>query len=77
MFPYQLFTVTFSVTDPIPGWLDNLNGPMGISLGMLTGVLHVLYATGSLIGDYIPCDYSINALICSTWYRGLQGGMEW
>lgn len=66
-----------SVSEPKPGWIDNLNGPVGISLGVLTGILHVLYLDTVSPVDYLPCDYAINGILVAAWYKGTSNSKEW
>lgn len=54
--------------EPIPGWVDNLNGATGLIVGAGKGLLRSLYCDGSLKADIIPVDIPINLLIVSAWY---------
>ncbi|XP_020283244.1 fatty acyl-CoA reductase 1-like isoform X1 [Pseudomyrmex gracilis] len=61
-----------SVNDPVPGWSDNFNGPIGMLIGGGTGLLRVIYADSSITCDYIPVDLVIKAMIIVAWKRGIQ-----
>jgi alcohol-forming fatty acyl-CoA reductase len=49
---------------------------MGISAGVSTGLIHVLFGDSKKIGDYMPCDFAINGIIVATWYRGSINSKE-
>lgn len=49
--------------EPIPGWVDNLNGPIGLLVGGGKGVIRSMYCKGENEGHFIPVDYAINASI--------------
>ncbi|XP_063634757.1 putative fatty acyl-CoA reductase CG5065 [Cydia splendana] len=52
-----------SLKDPIPGWVDSLNGPVGVMLGAGKGVIRTMLCDGSLNAQVIPVDIAINGLI--------------
>ncbi|XP_032668844.1 fatty acyl-CoA reductase 1-like isoform X1 [Odontomachus brunneus] len=58
--------------DPIKGWIDNFNGPIGSWLGGAMGILHVFYCNPNTRGDYIPVDWAIKSLIITAWKRGIK-----
>jgi len=49
--------------DPIPGWVDNLNGPIGLLIGAGKGVIRSMHCVGDYHAEVIPVDLAINALI--------------
>lgn len=49
------------------GWIDNLNGPVGIAMGVSLGIIRVMYADKQAITDVVPVDYCTNALLASAW----------
>lgn len=49
--------------DPIPGWLDNLNGPFGIWVGALKGVLRFSYGDPDVALSFSPVDWAIRGMI--------------
>lgn len=57
-----IFIVSPAISEPSPGWVGNNNGPILIFLGAAVGVIHTSYHRGDPI-DFIPVDYSINAMI--------------
>lgn len=59
-------TVIATYREPVRGWIDNVYGPTGITVGIGTGVLHTYYVNPENITDMIPVDIVVNALICAT-----------
>nr|XP_022918413.1 fatty acyl-CoA reductase wat-like [Onthophagus taurus] len=57
---------------PTPGWVDNLNGPMGILTAAGKGVLRVLYANVDTYPQLIPVDVAINGTLAIGWLRAKQ-----
>ncbi|XP_048001803.1 putative fatty acyl-CoA reductase CG5065 [Leguminivora glycinivorella] len=49
--------------DPIPGWVDNINGPVGLLLGAGKGVIRTMLCDGRIYAQVIPVDGAINAMI--------------
>lgn len=47
----------------MPGWVDNLNGPIGLMLGAGKGVIRTMLCDGSLIAQVCPVDIAINGII--------------
>lgn len=62
--------VTAAWREPIPGWVDNLNGPTGLVLGVGAGVMRTMLCEGSAVADLIPVDVVINLMITAAWYTG-------
>ena len=55
--------VTPSIREPIPGWVDSLNGPMGIMIAAGKGVLRSMLVDQNVTAEVIPVDTAINAII--------------
>jgi len=55
--------VVASWKEPIPGWVDNLNGPTGIIVACGVGLLQTILAKRNLKADLMPVDIAIN-LMC-------------
>lgn len=49
--------------EPIPGWVDNINGPTGILIGAGKGVIRTMHLDTNLSADIVPVDMVINTLI--------------
>lgn len=58
--------------EPLPGWVDNLNGPVGLMLGAGKGVIRTMLCDGSLIAQVIPVDTAINAVIAIGMIEGVK-----
>ncbi|XP_044727611.1 putative fatty acyl-CoA reductase CG5065 [Chrysoperla carnea] len=64
--------VVGSDKEPIPGWVDSFNGPMGLVAGVQVGILHTVYIDGDKKLDWVPVDVAINGMIVSAWYKALE-----
>ncbi|KAJ8916667.1 hypothetical protein NQ315_000312, partial [Exocentrus adspersus] len=64
--------VISSMLEPMPGWLDNFNGPVGILVASGKGILRSVYANPDVISDYVPCDILAKGTILATWKKGLE-----
>ncbi|XP_053622047.1 putative fatty acyl-CoA reductase CG5065 [Plodia interpunctella] len=62
--------VVSSVKEPMPGWIENFNGPAGILVACGKGIMRSLYTEPDLIADYMPVDISIKSFIVAAWMRG-------
>lgn len=58
--------------EPVAGWVDNFNGPVGLMVGGGKGVLRVVYGDSKLKADFIPVDVAIKAMIVASWKRGIN-----
>ncbi|KAA0203854.1 hypothetical protein HAZT_HAZT006743, partial [Hyalella azteca] len=58
--------------EPIPGWVDNLNGPTGLIVGVGKGMLRSIHCHGELVADLIPVDIPINLLIVTACYTAMR-----
>uniref|UniRef100_A0A1L8D6G7 Fatty acyl-CoA reductase n=1 Tax=Plutella xylostella TaxID=51655 RepID=A0A1L8D6G7_PLUXY len=55
--------VTASFKEPIPGWVDNLNGPTGLLVGAGKGVIRTMHCNADYKADVIPVDLVVNGCI--------------
>lgn len=55
--------VTPSYEEPMPGWVDSLNGPIGIMVGGGKGVIRSMICDENATAQVIPVDLAINGLI--------------
>ncbi|KAG7295462.1 hypothetical protein JYU34_021651 [Plutella xylostella] len=53
--------------EPLPGWTDNINGPIGLMIGAGKGVIRTMYGDDTGHADFIPADCVVNALMLATW----------
>ncbi|EFN83378.1 Fatty acyl-CoA reductase 1 [Harpegnathos saltator] len=58
--------VTPAVEEPVPGWVDNLNGPTGILVAAGKGVLRSMLCDTRYRAEVIPVDFAINFMILMT-----------
>ncbi|XP_018377255.1 PREDICTED: fatty acyl-CoA reductase 1-like [Trachymyrmex cornetzi] len=63
--------VSPSIDEPIPGWIDNLYGPMGIFVGGAKGILRVGYLNKTTGQDFVPVDIVTKAVLVVIWKLGL------
>ncbi|XP_014610676.1 PREDICTED: putative fatty acyl-CoA reductase CG5065 [Polistes canadensis] len=52
-----------AVKEPLPGWVDNLNGPIGMMIASGKGVLRTMHCDPDYCAEVMPVDFAINALI--------------
>lgn len=64
--------VTAAEQQPLPGWIDNLNGPTGFVSGVGKGFLRTFKINSALVGDIIPVDYPINLMIAVAWHTAVH-----
>lgn len=60
-------TVTPTVEEPFPGWVDNFNGPVAVIVAICTGIHRILKTTLDSYLDYQPVDVVVKSIILSTW----------
>jgi alcohol-forming fatty acyl-CoA reductase len=53
--------------EPLEGWVDSLNGPIGVMVGGGKGVIRSMLCDGTLNAEVIPVDIAINGLIAIAW----------
>ena len=64
--------VTSAWNEPLPGWIDNLNGPTGIFVGTYKGILRHIVAKTEACADVIPVDAVINLMIALVWFTSIK-----
>lgn len=64
--------ITASLRDPMPGWIDNYNGPSGYLVVAGKGILRTMLVEGKKICDAIPVDIVANTIISTAWYVGTK-----
>lgn len=57
--------------EPIPGWIDNYNGPSGLYIAVGKGILRSMKCDFRGIADIIPVDIPVNMLIAVAWYTAV------
>ncbi|KAK5638606.1 hypothetical protein RI129_012901 [Pyrocoelia pectoralis] len=56
-------------SDPIPGWIDNYNGPVGLLVACGKGILRSCCTNPDLKVDYVAVDSCVRALIMASWSK--------
>ncbi|XP_058462932.1 fatty acyl-CoA reductase wat-like [Malaya genurostris] len=64
--------VTNSEKEPIPGWIDNFNGPVGLMVGCGVGIMRSGYINLDNRMNCIPVDVSIKAIIIAAWQKAWE-----
>ncbi|XP_044260169.1 fatty acyl-CoA reductase 1-like [Tribolium madens] len=57
-----------TMVEPIPGWVNNLQGPMGLFVGAGKGIIRSMYMKGDSYADFVPADLAINGMLVASWY---------
>lgn len=61
--PCYKISVAPSAVEPVAGWVDNLNGPIGLLVGGAKGVIRTMKCKAEYPCHTVPVDLAINALI--------------
>lgn len=70
---YRPSIVVGAVKEPIPGWVDNLNGPMALCVGVSKGLIHTALADENSVMDMVPVDIAVNGIVLAV-YDTLTNG---
>ncbi|XP_018335470.1 putative fatty acyl-CoA reductase CG5065 isoform X2 [Agrilus planipennis] len=62
--------VTPAGVEPLPGWVDTLNGPMGLMVAAGKGVIRSMHVKGENRAQVVPVDLAINGIISAAWKIG-------
>ncbi|KAG6443936.1 putative fatty acyl-CoA reductase CG5065 [Manduca sexta] len=68
--------VTAAHKEPIPGWVDNLNGPTGLLVGAGKGVIRTMHCNDALLADVVPVDMAVNACVILAYTTGMDKPKE-
>lgn len=52
-----------SCYEPVPGWVDNFNGPSALFSAIGKGILRSMIGNSKNIADILPVDFSVNMMI--------------
>ncbi|XP_064634182.1 fatty acyl-CoA reductase 1-like [Lineus longissimus] len=58
--------------EPMPGWVDNYNGPTGMLIAIGKGLLRVMKGNFYATSDMIPVDVAVNTMIAVGWHTGVE-----
>lgn len=64
--------VISALKDPVEGWVDNFNGPIGLMMAIGKGVIRITYGDKSIKPDYMAVDISIKSMIVAAWHRTIN-----
>jgi len=59
--------VISTANDPMTGWIDNLNGPNGLTAAGGKGIVRSTYVDEDKKIDFMPVDCAIKGIIIATW----------
>ena len=65
-------SVTCAWREPLPGWIDNFNGPTGLIAGCGKGLMRTMLCDGKLVADIVPVDVPINLMITAAWHTAVH-----
>lgn len=61
-----------SLREPAPGWVDSLNGPIGVLVAAGKGVLRSMLVEPDNHAEVIPVDIAINGMISLAWSKATK-----
>uniref|UniRef100_D3TNR4 Fatty acyl-CoA reductase n=1 Tax=Glossina morsitans morsitans TaxID=37546 RepID=D3TNR4_GLOMM len=64
---YRVAQMVNSIEEPLPGWLDNMNGPAALFLAGFIGMGQIFYVNPHAKLNMIPCDATVHGLIISAY----------
>ena len=64
--------MTCAWKEPLPGWIDNFNGPTGLIAGSGKGLMRTLLCDENLVADIVPVDVPINLMITAAWHTAVH-----
>lgn len=65
--------VTAANEEPIPGWIDSINGPTGVMAGTACGLLRVGRGDSRLVAEIVPVDLVVNSIIAVSYKTAKTG----
>ncbi|KAM0724934.1 Fatty acyl-CoA reductase 1 [Formica fusca] len=63
--------VISTLKEPIPGYVNSFNGPIGLLIAGGKGIVRVAYASNHTLQNDVPVDIVINTIILVSWKLGL------
>jgi fatty acyl-CoA reductase len=64
--------VTSSWREPMPGWVESLNGATGLIVGLGKGVFRSMLSDLKASADFVPVDTVVNLMIAVAWNITIQ-----
>ncbi|XP_031330448.1 fatty acyl-CoA reductase wat-like [Photinus pyralis] len=68
--------VVATAKGPLAGWIDNMYGVTGITVGIALGLIRTLHCKKDCVADIVPADYVINSAIAAAWSIGNKESMN-
>ncbi|XP_067615672.1 putative fatty acyl-CoA reductase CG5065 isoform X2 [Eurosta solidaginis] len=62
--------VTAAMKEPLPGWIEGVNGPTGLMIGAARGIIRSMHCNPEYSSTVIPVDKAINGMIVAGYNRG-------
>nr|XP_033331554.1 fatty acyl-CoA reductase 1-like [Megalopta genalis] len=59
--------VTTTFHEPIAGWINNINGAVGIAFASTLGLMHTMHCVSECAAEVIPADYVVSNIIAAIW----------
>ncbi|XP_055842354.1 fatty acyl-CoA reductase 1-like [Episyrphus balteatus] len=72
VFIYRPSIVVSSIEEPVPGWIDNFNGPVGMFVASGIGILRTAHGDPDVCLDYMPVDIAVKGLIVAVYKKCLE-----
>ncbi|XP_070495539.1 putative fatty acyl-CoA reductase CG5065 [Chironomus tepperi] len=64
--------VISAIKEPLPGWVDNFNGPVGLLVGSGIGIVRTMYSNPDNRCDFLPVDVCVKGMIIAAWKKGME-----
>ncbi|XP_053948997.1 putative fatty acyl-CoA reductase CG5065 [Anastrepha ludens] len=64
--------VVSSIEDPVPGWVDNFNGPIGMLVACGIGIFRTSCGEPNIVSDFVPVDIVVRAMLIATYRKGTE-----
>nr|XP_039270770.1 fatty acyl-CoA reductase 1-like [Styela clava] len=68
--------VTSSWKEPMAGWCDSMNGPVGLVITFGKGLLRTMLGKRSAAANFVPVDVPINLMLAGAWKNVTQRNYE-
>uniref|UniRef100_A0A0A9Y3V1 Fatty acyl-CoA reductase n=3 Tax=Lygus hesperus TaxID=30085 RepID=A0A0A9Y3V1_LYGHE len=68
--------VISSWKEPMPGWIDNFNGPVGLIIAAGKGVVRVSLCDPDGVPDYMAVDVAIKGMLIAAYKKGISRGTK-
>ncbi|KAF5273009.1 hypothetical protein FQR65_LT17250 [Abscondita terminalis] len=62
--------------DPVSGWIDNMYGATGATVGVALGLVRTMNVNKECIADIVPADYVISCTLAAAWSIGTNSNAQ-